>query len=78
MRLNDNDDLKSIYFILLYSARYSNCYQNVFINSSFAKSIWFYYVIKFLNFLPDNVKQCNTYNLFCSYFMFVNFNDILK
>ena len=53
MPLNDNVDLMSTYFILFHSVRYSNCYQNIFPNSSFVKFIWFYCVIDLIIIIID-------------------------
>ena len=82
---NFNDDLMFTYFISFHAVRYSNRYQNIFTKSSFANSIWFCRVVKFWNFLPDNIslifnifKPCNTCSLFGNQLMFASFNNLLK
>ena len=78
MWLNDNVDLISTYFNPFHLVLHFNYCQNIFADSPFVKSIWFYYVVKFWNFLPDNVKQCNIHRLFCNHLKFVNYNNLLK
>jgi hypothetical protein len=73
-----NSTLFAAHFVSFSSSRYINHYRVSYTHSVTAKNLWFHRVVKFWNYLPDNVKCIQSYAQFCNHLNNCNFDVLLK